>query len=78
MAKFMISVGDSIFKIIESEAKKRHVTVQELMRAVIVPEWVRENLEVDPTLTSPRGIAPHLMHQSNLSQPKRSNATGLS
>jgi hypothetical protein len=64
MAKFILSVGDGTFEILASEAKKRDVTVQQLLRAVIVPEWVRENVEVNPPSMATREIAPHLMHQS--------------
>jgi hypothetical protein len=62
-----------MFKILASEAKRRDVTVQQLLRAVIVPEWARENLEVNhasmesksnPLSMPTREIAPHLMHQS--------------
>ena len=48
MAKFILSVGDGTFEILASEAKRRDVTVQQLLRAVIVPEWVRENVEGNP------------------------------
>ena len=64
MAKFILSVGDGTFKILSSEAKRRDVTVQQLLRAVIVPEWVRENVEENPPSILPREVAPHLMHQS--------------
>jgi hypothetical protein len=64
MAKFILSVGDGTFEILASEAKRRDVTVQQLLRAVIVPEWVRENVEVSPPPMAPREIAPHLMRQS--------------
>lgn len=73
MAKFILSVGDGTFKLLESEAKRRDVTVQQLLRAVIVPEWVRDNPEVNPSSMAqrtnspsmpPREIPPHLMHQS--------------
>jgi len=73
LAKFILSVGDGTFKLLASEAKRRDVTVQQLLRAVIVPEWVRENLEVTPSSMesrlnsssmASREIAPHLMHQS--------------
>ena len=78
MAKFILSVGDGTFKILASEAKRRDVTVQQLLRAVILPEWVGENLEVNPSSMSQRGnspsmnspsvppreTAPHLIHQS--------------
>ncbi|OLE91580.1 MAG: hypothetical protein AUF79_03670 [Crenarchaeota archaeon 13_1_20CM_2_51_8] len=73
MAKFILSVGDGTFRLLALEAKRRDVTVQQLLRAVIVPEWVRENLEVTPSSMearlnsssmAPREVAPHLMHQS--------------
>jgi hypothetical protein len=35
---------EKAFAVISSEAKNRGVTVQELLRAVIVPEWAKENL----------------------------------
>src|SRR5437870_5788888 len=63
MAKFILSVGDGTFKILASEARRRDVTVQQLLRAVIVPEWVRENVEENPSMV-PREVAPHLMRQS--------------
>jgi hypothetical protein len=64
MAKFILSVGDGTFEILASEAKRRDVTVQQLLRAVIVPEWVKENVEAGPPPMAPREIAPHLMRQS--------------
>ena len=66
LAKFILSVGDGTFKILTSEAKKRDVTVQQLLRAVIVPEWVRESTELSQHSFSAslREIAPHLMHES--------------
>ncbi len=41
----MLSMKEKPFAEISSEAKNRGVTVQELLRAVIVPEWARENLQ---------------------------------
>jgi hypothetical protein len=64
MAKFILSVGDGTFKILASEAKRRDVTIQQLLRAVIVPEWVRENLEANPPSMPTREMTPPLMHQS--------------
>jgi len=40
----MLSVAEETFLTISTLAKKRGISVQELLRAVIVPEWVRENL----------------------------------
>jgi hypothetical protein len=59
----MLSVGEDTFKMLEWEAKKRDVSVQQLLRAVVLPEWVKQNLEEPPSIP-PREIAPHLMRQS--------------
>jgi len=37
MAKFIMSIGDEAFKLLSFEAKNRDVTVQQLLRAVVVP-----------------------------------------
>ena len=50
MAKFIMSLGDQTLRILTREAEKRNVKVQELLRAVIVPEWVKSNL--DPSAES--------------------------
>ncbi len=44
MAKFMLSIGNDSFTLLSSEARERGIKVQELIRAVIIPEWVRLNL----------------------------------
>lgn len=41
MAKLMISIRDETFRMLSDVAKERGITIQELLRAVIVPEWVR-------------------------------------
>jgi hypothetical protein len=64
LAKFILSVGDGTFKILASEAKRRDVTVQQLLRAVIVPEWVSENIELNHHAMTTKDVAPHLMHES--------------
>ena len=46
MAKFIMSIGDEAFNVLSHEAKTRDVTVQQLLRAVVVPEWIKGNLEV--------------------------------
>ena len=45
MAKFIMSIGDEAFKHLEFEAKNRDVTVQQLLRAVIVPDWIKVNMD---------------------------------
>ena len=43
MAKFIMSIGDTAYHVLMNEAKNRDVTVQQLLRAVVVPEWIRQN-----------------------------------
>src|SRR6266487_352962 len=45
MAKFIMSIGDEAFKLLSFEATNRDVTVQQLLRAVIVPEWIKHNMD---------------------------------
>ena len=52
MAKFIMSIGDEAYKLLGVEAKTRDVTVQQLLRAVIVPEWIKENMELQPQAES--------------------------
>src|SRR5467141_3156803 len=56
--KIMLSVAEETFLTISTLAKKRGISVQELLRAVIVPEWVRENLHPRPRFTPIIEIAP--------------------
>lgn len=44
LPKFMQTLNDPMFTELEKIAKKKGITVQELIRAVIVPDWV-EKLE---------------------------------
>ena len=60
MAKFIMSIGDNAYDILSNEAKNRDVTVQQLLRAVVVPEWIRENVDGQP----PRGSSSSLLQPS--------------
>ncbi len=40
MPKFMQTLDDIIYRELEKVARKRGITIQELIRAVIVPEWI--------------------------------------
>ena len=42
MARFMQSLGEENYKKLNIEAKKRDITTQELIRAIIVPEWLNK------------------------------------
>ncbi len=48
MPKFMQSLGAETYQRLATEAKARDVTVQSLIRTVIVPDW----LKAVPTATS--------------------------
>lgn len=50
LAKFMLSLRDENFKLLMNEAHDRGITVQELIRAVIIPDWVKVS-----ALTKPSG-----------------------
>ena len=43
----MQTLDDLIYRELEKTAKKRGVTIQELIRAVIVPEWIMVNDHAD-------------------------------
>ena len=40
-AKFMQSLDPVVYAELEKIARERGITIQELMRAVVVPEWFR-------------------------------------
>lgn len=42
MPKFMQTLNDHMYRELEKIAKKRGVTVQELIRAVVLPDWMAE------------------------------------
>ncbi len=45
----MLSLRDENFKLLNAEAEDRGITVQELIRAVIIPDWVKVNTLVRPS-----------------------------
>ncbi len=56
MAKFIMSIGDNAYDILSNEAKNRDVTVQQLLRAVVVPDWIRQNTD-EPNLRENRSLS---------------------
>ena len=42
MTKFMMSLRDENYRVLTGAAIDRGISVQELLRAVIIPDWVRE------------------------------------
>jgi len=50
MSKFIMTVGDDAYQVLQLEATRRFISVQELLRAVIIPEWVDQNSPVQNAL----------------------------
>jgi len=40
VSKFILSLGDDAYQVLQLEATRRWISVQKLLRAVIIPEWV--------------------------------------
>jgi hypothetical protein len=51
--KVMVAFGQQTFELLDGEAKERGVTVQELLRAVIIPDWFRTHAELLTKITMP-------------------------
>ncbi|MDE1863603.1 MAG: ribbon-helix-helix protein, CopG family [Thaumarchaeota archaeon] len=45
MKKFLQTLDESVYTKLEKLAKKRGISVQELVRAVIIPGWLEEQRE---------------------------------
>jgi hypothetical protein len=54
----MLSLRDENFKLLTNEAEDRGITVQELIRAVIIPDWVKINTLAKPVSTNAQKIRP--------------------
>jgi len=44
--KVMVAFGPQTFTLLDTEAKQRGISVQELLRAVIIPEWFETHGDV--------------------------------
>lgn len=44
----MVAFGEQTFRLLNEEARARGITVQELMRAVIIPDWFKARYEPIP------------------------------
>ena len=47
MSKFMLSLRADSMRVVSMEARARGISIQELIRAVIIPDWVKENVRRD-------------------------------
>jgi hypothetical protein len=57
MAKFMMTLRDDAYQVLQREAMGRWISVQDLLRAVIIPEWVEHNSPAQKIL-APRPAYP--------------------
>lgn len=53
--KVMVAFGPQTYTLLEAEAKERGVSIQELLRAVIIPEWFRTQGDTIPRIAAPGG-----------------------
>jgi hypothetical protein len=44
--KFMVAFDERVFVELDRLARMRNISIQELLRAVVVPEWVRDEVRV--------------------------------
>ena len=60
--KVMVAFGPQTFSMLEGEAKERGISVQELLRAVIIPEWFRTQSDM--------GKNPGSMYRPRIGEPR--------
>lgn len=77
--KVMVAFGQQTFDLLDSEAKERGVTVQELLRAVIIPDWFRTHGELltKITMPEPRRIEPLTKPEPGLDQGSKFHSNRL-
>ncbi len=51
----MVAFGPQTFTLLDTEAKQRGISVQELLRAVIIPEWFKNHSDI--SFAKPPGSA---------------------
>lgn len=67
MAKVMVVIRDENFRLLSLEARDRGITIQELIRAVIVPDWFRNSNFTRPgKATGPILAAPILTEETEV------------
>jgi hypothetical protein len=49
----MVAFDEEVFRKLDKDAKSRNISLQALLRAVVIPEWIRDGKR---TLTSYRGM----------------------
>jgi hypothetical protein len=46
--KVMVAFGEQTFTLLSEEARARGITIQELLRAVVIPDWFKSKYEPVP------------------------------
>jgi hypothetical protein len=41
LRKFMVAFEEKVFRELDEDAKSRNISLQALLRAVVIPEWIR-------------------------------------
>ncbi len=78
--KVMVAFGQQTFDLLDSEARERGVTVQELLRAVIIPDWFRTHSELLTKITIPeasRRVQPLTKPDASLDQGSKFHSNRL-
>ncbi len=44
----MVAFGEQTFTLLSEEARERGITIQELLRAVVIPDWFKAKYEPAP------------------------------
>ena len=74
MPKFMQSLGPETYQRLAIEAKVRDVTVQSLIRTIIVPDWIRKtsaNTAIEPQTKSAIQSTPMLSRTGLITETTR-------
>jgi hypothetical protein len=44
----MVAIDDEIFNELQQVARGRNISIQELFRAIVIPEWIERNVVEEP------------------------------
>ena len=56
MSKFMQSLNPGVYAELERMAKERDITIQELFRSIIIPEWLKFQAVTIPVTRKQAGL----------------------
>ena len=44
----MVTIDDEVFSYLQLIAKGRNISIQELFRAIVIPDWIERNMVEEP------------------------------